>query len=665
MTPKFRHLPPFAEYILQFRFSEYLDAIKQVSKEVNVPLLKYFEEMPREELDRLTYESGKRFLSAIKNSQFNSFIEEGRTSWLQNQLPIISRDQVVVEDITLVNYCRRWALRNMVTYYTQDLSTVLDLCDEIDWFMMMNDSALFSTYIGIQQNNLEKINQSLVQREQQLLEAQSIAHIGSFEWDLTESGKSTFTAEVYKIFDFDRSNGLENFMLDVHPEDQQKLRQAITQSMISGIYDCEYRYVRNRNLKYIWSRGVVHYANGKPVSITGTIADITEKAVLIDKLKEAEELSKQAQALSNTGNWKWTIADHNIDWSDEMYRIYGLTPQSEKITFERFLSFIHPDDRQRRAKEIVTAIETGIAADYNMRIINPDGTEKVLRGKGEVITDESGKALGMVGTCQDITMEYGLSAELLTRNEELTRKNKELESFNFIASHDLQEPLRKIQLYSSRLTAEHSENLPTSISHHISRITSAAESLQAMIKDFLYFSQYSHDEENCSPIDLNILINRIISGYDMLIAESGMECKLSSLPVVHGRPNQIYQALRSLISNALKFYDPAKKPLLKIDGTVTKTRGRSYFKICFADNGIGFEPQYKERIFEVFQRLHAKDEYPGSGIGLSVAKKIIEDHNGFIEVETEPGKGSVFSIFLPVKNIPDSSFSSPASVINY
>ncbi len=650
MKLNFIHLPRFAEYILKFRFSEYLSATKRVSLEVNVPLLKYFESMPKEEFEKLTFESGKRFLSAIKDNEFDSFIEQSKSSWLKNQLPIILKEQVVVEDITLVNYCRRQALREMVLFFTQDIAIALELCREIDWFMMKSDSTFFKTFIGIQQENLEKINISLSNRERQLLEAQSIAHIGSFEWDLTGAGLSSFTKEVYKIFEFDRTNGLENFLLDVHPDDQQKLRCAISESLVTGIYDCEYRYTRNQRLKYIWSRGIVHYENAVPVRIVGTIADISEKAMLIEQLKEAEELNKQAQTLSNTGNWKWTIADQKIEWSDEMYRIYGLPPQSEKITFERFLSFIHPKDKDRRLKEITTAIETGIAADYNMKIINPDGTEKILRGKGKVLTDKNGNALGMVGTCQDITLEFGLSAELLRKNQELMKKNKDLESFNFIASHDLQEPLRKIQLYGSRLKSENDELLPKNISHNLNRITKAAESLQVMIKDFLYFSQYIQVAEKETLTDLNQVIRQVIHEYSSQIAEIGMAINILPLPKIIARPENMYQAFRSIVSNAIKFQHPEKTPILKIHSDIFENNGTAFHLISFSDNGIGFEQKYKDRIFELFQKLHTKDEYPGSGIGLSLCKKIIEDHKGFIEVNGEPGKGSIFNIYLPHTN---------------
>jgi signal transduction histidine kinase len=646
----FKYLPGYAGYILSEKFTEYVAIFSEITNNSGLPLLKFFNGMSKEATDELAAENSHRFLTALKNQDYENFIDHGIRFWIDNQLPVISKEQIAAGDIGLINYCRRQTLMTLVPCFTREINIVMEICREADFFLTQNEAALITTLIDIQREQLSLANAALTERENQLLEAQRIAHIGSFEWDLTGNDKSTVTPEVHNILGVNHTNDLESFIEGVYIDDRQKLKDAISNAMASGIYECEYRYIHDHSLKYIWSRGVVYYENNIPVKLVGTIADNTEKSILIEKLLESEELNKQSQALTNTGSWKWIMDDQLIEWSDEMYRIYGLSPQSEKITFERFVSFIHPQDRERRINEISIAIETGATSDYHMKIINPDGTEKVLRGKGKVLLDKNGKALGMVGTCQDITMEYGLSVELLRKNDELIEKNKELESFNFIASHDLQEPLRKIQLYSSRIKAENDKLLTENISLNLCRITNAAESLQVLINDFLYFSQYIHIGEVQSAIDLNLIVERIIHEYETQITESGMTISLQSLPEIPASLEQIYRAFRSIISNAIKFQHPGRKPELKILSEVAESNGNSYHNIRFIDNGIGFESKYKDRIFEPFQRLYTKEEFPGSGIGLSICKKIIEDHNGFIKVETHPGVGSAFNIYLPRNN---------------
>jgi len=197
----------------------------------------------------------------------------------------------------------------------------------------------------------------------------------------------------------------------------------------------------------------------------GTVRDITKEDRLIRKLTESEALHNQAHELTHLGNWSWNIGDNTINWSDEMFRIYGLVPPSETITFERFIELVHPNDRERRIGEIEESLKTGEVKDYTLKIVTPAGSVKILAGHGSMKNEANGKPISLTGTCQDITKEYYLKNELQAlngslslKNTELLNINQELKSFNYIASHDLQEPLRKIQLFTGRLM-EQSDDL--------------------------------------------------------------------------------------------------------------------------------------------------------------------------------------------------------------
>jgi signal transduction histidine kinase len=382
--------------------------------------------------------------------------------------------------------------------------------------------------------------------------------------------------------------------------------------------------------------------------MVGTITDITEKANLIARLTENEELSKQAQTLTNTGNWKWSIDSDTIEWSDEMYRIYGLEPQSEKITFQRFLSFIHDEDRNKRLAEISDAIKTGIASDYIMRINFIDGRQKILKGRGRVLKDNVGSAVGMLGTCQDITYEYHLTNELKAKNEELIRKNKDLESFNFIASHDLQEPLRKIQTYSNRVLQEGVNSIPENLMKYFTKISHASNRMQKMIEDFLVFYHSMNSEDQVENIDLNEVLKDSAALLSESINLKNVTLSINALPNVKGRRLQLTETFRHLLSNAIKFGKTDTGIQIAVSAeNYTAPDGKNYVMVSIADNGIGFDQKYTDRIFELFQKLHSQDEYTGSGIGLSLCKKIIEDHGGWISVTSQPQIGSTFTIFIP------------------
>jgi signal transduction histidine kinase len=642
-------LPGFAAYLLKDRLHDFVKTLYQISLSLDIPLLKYFSGMEEKEIIRLSTEGNIKLLTAIKNNTISDYIEESKNNWLRNQLPIITKTDVIADDIGLINYARKKAFRELILDYTTNAQERLKIIDEIDRFTLSLDAILYKTFLSIQQEKLQDSNAQLKKREDELLEAQDVGKIGSFEWDLTGKKKSSYTPEVFKIFEFEQPTNLDAFLNDVHPDDRLKLKASMEKAFHDGIYECEYRYIRNNKNKVLYSRGKIIFEGKQPLKMVGTITDITEKANLITRLTENEELSKQAQALTNTGNWKWSIDSDTIEWSDEMYRIYGLEPQSEKITFERFLTFIHDDHRNKRIAEISDAVKTGIASDYVMRINSVDGRQKVLKGKGRVIKDKSGNSVGILGTCQDITNEYHLTSELKKMNEELLRKNKDLESFNFIASHDLQEPLRKIQTYSNRILHEAAGSIPENLIKYFNKISQASNRMQKIIEDFLIFYHSLNSTDESEIINLNSVVDDASELLSEMISIKKVSLKVDPLPAVKGRRIRLKEMFRHLLSNAIKFSKNDTPLQISVSSkNYSAPDGKHYAMISIADNGIGFDQKYSERIFELFQKLHSQDEYPGSGIGLSLCKKIVEDHQGWITVISQPQIGSTFNVFIPL-----------------
>lgn len=641
-------LPDYAAYLLKERLHDFVKTLYQISVGLDIPLLKYFSGMHEKEIIRLSTEGNIKLLTAIKNNAISDYIEESKNNWLTNQLPIITRTDVIADDIGLINYARKKAFRELLLDYTNNAHERLKIIDEIDRVILNLELILYKTYLSIQQEKLTQTNTQLKKREDELLEAQDLGKIGSFEWDLSGNNQSSYTPEVFKIFEFEQTTNLEAFLNDVHPDDRLKLKGAMEKAFHDGWYECEYRYNRNNKDKVVYSKGRVIFDKGQPTKMVGTIADITEKANLIARLTENEELSKQAQALTNTGNWKWSIDSDTIEWSDEMYRIYGLEPQSEKITFQRFLTFIDDEDRNKRLAEISEAVRTGIASDYLMKINSADGRPKVLKGKGRVLKDKFGKSIGMLGTCQDITNEHHLTNELKKKNEELMRKNKDLESFNFIASHDLQEPLRKIQTYSNRILHEGNNAVPEHLMKYFTKISHASNRMQKIIEDFLIFYHSLNSSDENEAINLNDVVKDAAELLSEIISKKGIYLSVDELPKIKGRRLRLQEMFRHLLSNAIKFAKTDSEIQIKVSAkNHSGTDGKQYVMISISDNGIGFDQKYSDRIFELFQKLHSQDEYPGSGIGLSLCKKIAEDHSGWISVESQPNLGSTFNVFIP------------------
>ena len=249
-----------------------------------------------------------------------------------------------------------------------------------------------------------------------------------------------------------------------------------------------------------------------------------------------------------------------------------------------------------------------------------------------------------------------MNEELQDANLSLVRSNQELEQYAYVASHDLQEPLRKIRIYADLLNNQ--EDLSGHHKRLVEKINQSSERMSMLIKDLLEFSRLLEKGNMMRPINLAIILQSVISDFELIVEEKQAEIIIGPLPVIQGIPLQINQLFYNLMSNALKFTQPDIRPLIEIkSGPITaemastylgkSERHNQYFDISFSDNGIGFDQKYADQIFEVFKRLHTRSLYPGSGIGLSLCRRIVANHSGHLYVESSPGKGTTFHIIMP------------------
>ncbi|MBA2612062.1 MAG: PAS domain-containing protein [Bacteroidetes bacterium] len=670
---QFKLFPAFAEFLLKNKIREFTEAQLNYMFEVDFPILKYYDLSiyTKDQLIDLSVPSDKEFLKAVIDNKLDHYLDDAIKKWETNQLPNITRDQLVVEDITLATYVRKKALTTFISYYTSDISIVIELIKEIDDYFHETTSRSFQTYINIHNEKLSEINITLKKHESELLEAQEIASFGSFEWDLIGES-SSFTPQVYKIFEMEETSNLADFLEFVHPGDREKLKGSINKALKGEEdYECEYRYRKNGKEKVLWSKGIVNFKDNVAVSMIGTVMDITDRHYILQRLERNEVLYKQAQKLTHIGNWTWDLETGKINFSEELFRIHGLN-LNEEISFERFKSFIHPDDAENVTEQLNFSIQTKKPHTIDLRIIREDGSIRIIRRNVEVLVDEIGKPYKVLGTGQDITKEILLNNEIKERKEKLAelnlaleqknlaleRSNKELTSFSYIASHDLQEPLRKIKTFSN-IILEKEPNLSDEGKECFERIMLSAGRMQKLIEDLLSFSRTQLYESTLKEIDLNLILTEIKNLHSESIKEGNLKISYDKLPVINAVAFQIQQLFENIIGNSIKYSIPGKRTEIEISSSLVNGKqlnfissnnpqqNDDYFKISFSDNGIGFDQKYSEKIFEIFQRLHSKSEYSGTGIGLSICKKIVENHNGFITAVGEPNKGATFIIYLP------------------
>jgi PAS domain S-box-containing protein len=364
--------------------------------------------------------------------------------------------------------------------------------------------------------------------------------------------------------------------------------------------------------------------------------DITAAKEAQTALQQSEGLLKRAQEIAHLGSWELDLRKKELTWSDEVYRIFGFEPRQFVATYELFLAAVHPEDRHK-----VDAAYTGSLRDHQdryeieHRIVRPNGEIRQVHEKCEHQSNSSGEIIRSVGMIHDIT-------EKKQTEEELRRSNLELEQFSYVASHDLQEPLRSVMGFLQLFQSRYGQGIDEEGQHFIERAVRAAHRMQTLIRDLLTLSRVSTRSAAFAPADLNQTLQKVLDSLQALLKEKNAQVRSAGLPTLTVVESQIQSLFQNLILNALR-YNTDPRPLVEID---CREQDGSY-RFAVQDNGIGITPQFHERIFVVFQRLHTESEYPGTGIGLALCKKIVERHGGDIRVESAPGRGTTFYFTLP------------------
>lgn len=395
--------------------------------------------------------------------------------------------------------------------------------------------------------------------------------------------------------------------------------------------------------------------------------DVTAQVLARRKVEEAEERARLSIEISQLGSFEVDFSTDTIIASERMNEIFGIIDSSDRNSYLRAL---HTDDLSVRDEAYKIAFETG-SLNYDARVVLKDETIRWVRVRGKVLFDGDNKPVRLLGVTQDITeqklFEQELNKqvqqktiELQNKNTELERSNRKLEEFAHAASHDLKEPIRKVHFFTNKLKDELSDRLTEIEKATFQRIEISTQRMGLLVDDLLQYSHVSYvASQHKEWIDLNDKLSKVLDDLELDIKQKDAVIEVRALPSVLGYRRQLQQLFQNLISNALKYSRQNIRPHIIIDAQKMDKKdipaklpqnGNAdyYHLITVSDNGIGFEQEYAERIFQMFQRLHGKGDYSGTGVGLAIALKVAENHDGTIIAESTPGKGSDFKIFLPV-----------------
>jgi PAS domain S-box-containing protein len=444
------------------------------------------------------------------------------------------------------------------------------------------------------------------------------------------------------------------------PEDRDARApaQEVSLAVENGRAVNERWHVRKDGTRF-WGSGLMFPLRDREEDLSGFLKimrDQTAERRAEEVLRQSEERLRIAVATAELGTWAYNPTSGEIHADERARAIFGI-PADATATYEIFLAAIHPGDRQRVHELLQRVLHCHDGGSYHdeYRATGPDNQfERWIRGAGRVYFDESHRPVQFVGTVLDISdlvkarevlARRGEELELIVaeRTTQLRDTVQQLETFSYSVVHDMRAPLRSVRSFANVLSEEYGANLDEKARSYLHRIKVSVERMDALITDVLTYSRVTSTEASLTPVDLDTLVHEIAEQYPQFQESPGSVHIHSPLPVVQGNRALLTQCISNLMGNALKFVPRDRKPHVIIRAESRQARVRLWFE----DNGIGIEPEYRNRIFGLFQRLHRADQYPGTGVGLAIVQKAVERMRGAVGFESQPQQGSRFWIELP------------------
>ncbi len=443
----------------------------------------------------------------------------------------------------------------------------------------------------------------------------------------------------------------ETYMDSIHPVDRSTVEDATRRLNAGQQTDIEYRIIRpDQQVRWVQEHAVpVLDASGAVERKVGSIRDISARKHADARIRDSEERFRLLAKATNDAIWDWDLQRNALWWGDGMETLFGFRPDDLEPGIESWTKRLHPEERDTVQADVRAAIENGAQSwTGRYRFARSDGTYAHVHDRGHFIRDETGKALRMIGGLTDVSEQHRAEQALEQSLIDLGNRNRELQDFAFIASHDLQEPLRKIRAFADILQQRHAVELSSEAAEYLLRIDQASTRMQTLINDLLAYSRVATKDFHVEEVDLDAVCREVLVDLEDRIESSAAILSIGPLPTITADPIQMRQLLQNLLANAMKFQKPELRPEISVTALPVMIDNVAAVEVTISDNGIGFESRFAEKIFNPFQRLHSRAEYEGSGIGLAIVRRIVERHRGRITTESALGQGATFMVTLPI-----------------
>lgn len=651
------------------------------------------------ELQNILHHAPDAVITMDENGKIISWNPEAQTifGWTESEV----REKSLTDTIIPERY-REWFIDGLNLFLKTGEKTILNEPKEL--YALKKDKSELpvelkisssktddrTIFIGFVRNISKRkgIEKALENKAAQLVEAQNLAHIGSWEWDV-KADKIEWSDELYRIYGFAPQEfeiEYEAFLKFTHPNDKEYVNGIVQQAFADHQpFDFTQRIVhRDGTIRILSATGKVFTdGQGNTIRMAGTAQDITKQKEYESELVRTREQFFKIFDSNPVAMTLTEIQTNKITHANTLfYSSFGYTPDEVIGHTSEEMKLLSPEESHRLGALILDILKEARTIDELRALSAIEREELLMRLKQShamkefevVYTRKNGKTfpalvsfenIGIGNTrytitsYQDITQLKKAKKLLEKQNEELVKMNKELESFNYISSHDLQEPLRKIQVIASRLLETEHQNLSNTGKEYFNRLEKSAHRMQTLIRDLLAYSRANTAEGKFENTDLKAIVEEVKIEFNEIIKEKRATIEANDLGNCNVMRFQFLQLMTNLISNSLKFSKPEIAPHIIVKSKIVKGSDldndkllpdANYCHLTISDNGIGFEPQYSEMVFEVFKRLHGKDKYIGTGIGLAIVKKIVENHHGIVTATSELNKGVTFDIYIPQDN---------------